>query len=330
VPMADAPIRRSPHAGGGIAGSGPSQAPTALERALVDERAQLVGLAYRITGSRVDAEDIVQEAWERARRTDPDAIDRPGAWLTTVVSRLALDHLRASQRRRETYVGPWLPEPVVTEGGRAASVHPGLGADPSHIAELAESLTFGFLRLLEALAPVERAVFVLSDVFGVPFPEIARTVERTPDACRQIAARARRRVRDDGRDHLAPPDAERVADDLTAALAGGEFDRVIELLAPDVVLVSDGGPERHAARRPVVGSDRVGRLVANLGRRGLADGMRIERAHLNGLPGGVVLLPDGTPYMALLVSVSGGRVDALYAVVNPDKVAALAITGPIT
>jgi RNA polymerase sigma-70 factor, ECF subfamily len=329
--MADAPARMPAEAAAGIAGSDPRRAPTALERALVDERAQLVGLAYRMTGSRVDAEDIVQEAWERARRTDPDAIDRPGAWLTTVVSRLALDHLRASQRRRETYVGPWLPEPVVTGGGGpAASVRPEPGSDPSHVAELAESLTFGFLRLLEALAPIERAVFVLSDVFGVPFPEIARTVDRTPDACRQIAARARRRVRDDGRDHLAPPDAERVADDLTAALAGGEYDRVIELLAPDVVLVSDGGADRYAARRPVVGSDRVGRFVVNLARRGAAAGVRLERAHLNGLPGGVVLDRDGRPVMAVLVSVSGGLVDEFYAVVNPDKLAALAITGPIT
>jgi RNA polymerase sigma-70 factor (ECF subfamily) len=303
---------------------------SALERNLVEDRPRLVGLAYRITGSRVDAEDIVQEAWERARRTDPDAIDRPGAWLTTVVSRLALDHLRAAQRRRETYVGPWLPEPVVTDSWPAASVHPEPGSDPSHVAELAESLTFGFLRLLEALAPVERAVFVLSDVFGVPFPEIARTVDRTPDACRQIATRARRRVRDDGRDHLAPPDAERVADDLTAALAGGEYDRVIELLAPDVVLVSDGGADHYAARRPVVGSDRVGRFVVNLARRGVAGGVRLERAHLNGLPGGVVLDANGRPVMAMLVSVSGGLVDEFYAVVNPDKLAALAITGPIT
>jgi RNA polymerase sigma-70 factor, ECF subfamily len=303
-------------------------APTALERALVDERPQLVGLAYRITGSRLDAEDIVQEAWERARRAEGDAIDRPGAWLTTVVSRLALDHLRASQRRRETYVGPWLPEPVVT--GReptAAGASP--GTDPSHVAELAESLTFGFLRLLEALTPVERAVFVLADVFGVPFPQIALTVDRSPDACRQIATRARRRVRDDGRTHLAPPDADRVADDLAVALTSGEMDRVIELLAPDVVLVSDGGADHYAARRPVVGPDRVGRMLANLARRALADGVRVERTELNGLPGAVVVHEDGTRYVATLVSVTDGRVDAVYAVVNPDKLAALDIAGPI-
>ncbi len=313
-----------PHGGADAPGTA---ATTALERALVDERPQLVGLAYRITGSRVDAEDVVQEAWERARRADAAAIDRPGAWLTTVVSRLALDHLRAAQRRRETYVGPWLPEPVVTgRGAPPAAASP--GADPSHLAELAESLTFGFLRLLEALTPVERAVFVLSDVFGVPFPEIARAVDRTPDACRQIASRARRRVRDDGRSHLAPPDADRVADDLTLALTSGEMDRVLALLAPDVVLVSDGGPDHHAARRPVVGPERVARLLFNLARRGLAEGMRFERTELNGLPGALVLHGD-TRYFASAVAVADGRVTAVYAVVNPDKLAGLDIVGPM-
>jgi RNA polymerase sigma-70 factor (ECF subfamily) len=301
--------------------------PTALEQALVDERPQLVGLAYRITGSRLDAEDIVQEAWERARRADADAIDRPGAWLTTVVSRLALDHLRSAQRRRETYVGPWLPEPVVTRAGAApAAALP--GADPAHLAELAESLTFGFLRILEALTPVDRAVFVLADVFGVPFPEIARAVDRGPEACRQIASRARRRVRDDGRSHLAPPDADRVADDLALALVGGEMDRVISLLAPDVVLVSDGGADHHAARRPVVGPERVARMLINLSQRGFADGMRFERTELNGLPGAVVMVGD-TRFFASAVSVADGRVTAVYAIVNPDKLASLDIGGPI-
>ncbi len=321
--MADPPARHVSLHGAGVPGAA---AATALERALVDERPQLVGLAYRITGSRIDAEDIVQEAWERARRADADAIDRPGAWLTTVVSRLALDHLRAAQRRRETYIGPWLPEPVVTGLGAPSAASP--GADPSDVAELAESLTFGFLRLLEALTPVERAVFVLADVFGVPFPEIARAVDRTPDACRQIASRARRRVRDDGRSHLAPPDADRVADDLALALTSGEMDRVLALLAPDVVLVSDGGADQHAARRPVVGPDRVARLLVNLARRGLADDMRFERTELNGLPGAIVMQGD-TRVFASAVAVDDGRVTGVYVVVNPDKLAGLDIGGPI-
>jgi RNA polymerase sigma-70 factor, ECF subfamily len=319
----------------------PDGGATVLERTLVDERPRFVGLAYRITGSRLDAEDVVQEAWVRAHRVDAATVDRPAAWLTTVVTRLALDHLRASQRRRETYVGPWLPEPVATDFGAApggattvaaaatAATTPTSGTDdPSHVAELAESLTFGFLRLLEALTPVERAVFVLADVFGEPFPEIARAVDRSPDACRQIATRARRRVRDDGRSHLAPPDAERVADDLALALTTGEMDRVLSLLAPDVVMISDGGPDRHAARRPVVGPERVGRLLANLARRELEEGWRFERAELNGLPAAVILRGD-TPVVTVAVSVADGRVDAIYAVVNPDKLASLDVVGPI-
>jgi RNA polymerase sigma-70 factor (ECF subfamily) len=303
---------------------------SALERNLVDDRPRLVGLAYRITGSRVDAEDVVQEAWVRVHRVDPASIDNPAAWLTTVVSRLALDHLRAAQRRRETYVGPWLPEPVSTGAGTRAE---GVAAaaeidDPSRVAELAESLTFGFLRLLEALSPVERAVFVLADVFGVPFPEIAQTVDRTPDACRQIATRARKRVREDGRTHLAPPDAERVADDLAAALGTGEMDRVVSLLAPDVVLVSDGGADRHAARRPVVGPDRVGRFLLNTARRVMQAGVRVERTELNGLPGRIVLAGN-RPVLTMAVSVSDERADGIYVVLNPEKLAGLDIAGPI-
>jgi RNA polymerase sigma-70 factor (ECF subfamily) len=307
----------------------------ALEVALVTERARLVGLAYRITGSRLDAEDVVQEAWERARRVDTVTVDRPAAWLTTVVARLALDHLRAAQRRRETYVGPWLPEPVVTDRGAALGPSgDGAGAgdverDPAQVAVLAESLTFGFLRLLEALTPVERVVLVLADVFGVPFPEIASSVDRSPAACRQIAARARSRVRDDGRRHQAPPDAARVADELAAALAGGETDRVLSLLAPDVVLVSDGGAGTHAARRPVVGPDRVARLLLNLTRRGLGEGVRFERIQLNGAPGSIALRGD-TPVMATAVSVDGsGRVVGIYSVANPDKLAALRLDGVV-
>ena len=304
----------------------------ALERALVAERPRLVGLAYRITGSRLDAEDVVQEAWERAGRVDAAAIDSPSAWMTTVVSRLALDHLRAAKRRRETYVGPWLPEPVVT-GGRAAAVPVGAepatdGRDPSELVEMAESLTFGFLRVLEALSPVERVVFVMADVFGVPFPEIAATVDRSPDACRQIATRARRRVRDEHRRSAPIDEARAVVDDLLAAFAAGDTGRVLELLAPDVVLVSDGGPAVHAARRPVVGPERVHRLIANLLRRGLDEGFSFEPTELNGAYG-VVARKGGVPGYVTAVTVADGRVRRIYIVVNPDKLAALRLTGPI-
>ena len=313
---------------------------TDVERVLLAERPRLIGLAYRITGSRLDAEDVVQEAWERARRADSRAVERPAAWLTTVVARLALDHLKSAQRRRETYIGPWLPEPVVTTGSGVSSARPAPGGphaapvtDPAELTELAESLTFGFLRVLEALSPVERVVFVLADVFAVPFPEIALAVDRAPGACRQIAARARARVRDDGRRNRAPDDADRVADDLVAALALGDTERVLSLLAPDVVLVSDGGPTTRAARRPVLGPERVARLMANLIRRGLTVGpgaaFSVERCRLNGEPASLVLV-DGVAVLAAVFTVAGDRVSRIYSVVNPDKLAALDLDDPIS
>ena len=297
--------------------------PTPVERALVDERPRLLGLAYRITGSRIDAEDVVQEAWERARRAGDDEVDRPSAWLTTVVSRLALDRLRAAQRRRENYVGPWLPEPVV-----AVEAPMGPGADPAHVAELAESLTFGFLRVLESLTPIERAVFVMADVFGVPFGEIAEAVDRSPEACRQVASRARTRVRDQHRTGAATEDADQVADALATALLAGDADRVMSLLAPDVVLVSDGGAEVHAARRPVVGSQRVGRFLLNLARRYVELGVRYERRTYNGQEGAVALWGDLTAWVTA-VTVEHGLVTQIHAVLSPSKLASLGLTDPI-
>ena len=301
----------------------PDRLVSAVERTLVDERARLLGLAYRITGSRVDAEDVVQEAWERARRSDRVSIDRPAAWLTTVVSRLALDRLRAAQRRRENYVGPWLPEPVV-----AVDEPSGELADPARLAELAESLTFGFLRVLETLTPVERVVFVLADVFAVPFGEIAPVVERSPDACRQVASRARARVRDDRRTGAEGVDAAQVADALAGALLAGDTDRVLSLLAPDVLLLSDGGPETHAARHPVVGPHRVGRLMLNLSRRAAELGVRQQRCIVNGQQGAVALAGD-VPVFVTALTVVDGLVTEIDTVVSPTKLAALTLTDPI-
>ncbi len=218
------------------------------------ERPRLLGLAYRILGSAVDAEDVVQEAWVRWQAAT--GIERPAAWLTTVVSRLALDAWRAQQRKREDYVGPWLPEPVATE------------ADPAERAEMADSLTFGFLVLLDELTAVERVVFLLADVFGESFADISATVGKTEAACRQIASRARRKLQQSKphrpEERLALPGA-RVAHRSLA----GDVAATMALLDPDVVLTSDGGPHRHAARRPVIGADRVTRLLVNITQRGL-------------------------------------------------------------
>jgi RNA polymerase sigma-70 factor (ECF subfamily) len=270
------------------------------------ERDRLHGLAYRITGSRTDADDVVQEAWLRWDRSDQAAVERPGAWLTTVTSRIALDRLRAAQRTREAYVGPWLPEIAVTE------------ADPAEQAELAESLTVGFLAVLERLGPVERVVFLLADVFAVPFDEIATVVERSPEACRQIASRARKRVRQE-RPRFSATDEEawRVAAAFLGAVQAGDIDTVLGLLAPDVVAVSDGGAEHHAARRPVRGPDRVARLVMNLMARA-SEHLTVEVRTINGQPGVVFRLGDEA-LLATAVEVIDGQVAGLYSVVNPDK-----------
>jgi RNA polymerase sigma-70 factor, ECF subfamily len=309
-------VRPRPHV------ASPDRQDEPLLAALVAERPVLVGLAYRITGSRIEAEDIVQEAWLRARRADASTIERPAAWLTTIVGRLALDHLRSARHRRESYVGPWLPEPVV-----GALAGPTAG-DPAGAAELAESVTFGFLRMLETLAPVERVVFLMADVFDVPFPEIALAVDRSPGACRQIASRARRRIKDGAPRQPVPDDADTVVGQLLDALTSGDVDRVLSLLAEDAVLVSDGGPEAYAARRPVVGRERVGRFIVNMSRRLAAVGTTVEGAVINGEPGVVVSGASGR-LMTLALHVEDGAIAAIYGVVNPDKLAALDLADPM-
>lgn len=299
--------------------------PTAVDR-FESERARLVGLAYRILGSRLDAEDIVQEAWLRYERTDPTTVDQPAAWLTTVVSRLALDQLRSARHRREAYVGPWLPEFVRSGDPVPADL------DPEASAELAESLTVGFLRVLESLGPTERVVFLLADVFDVPHAEIGAIVDRSPEASRQIASRARRRVREQRPSPsgaVVDPAGVRagVVADLVAALASGEVAEVLRLLAPDTVLVSDGGPTARAARRPVVGADRVARFLVNLAKRGVAL-LDVELTTINNGAGVVLSLGDDT-FMAVVCDVDDGVITSVNIMRNPEKLAALAVRGPM-
>ncbi|HRW37861.1 MAG: RNA polymerase sigma factor SigJ [Acidimicrobiales bacterium] len=275
------------------------------------ERSRLIGLAYRITGSRTVAEDLVQEAWPRWNGADHDAIARPEAWLTTVVSRLALDHLRSAAHQREAYVGPWLPEPVAAE------------PDPAQQAELAESLTIGFLAVLERLGPTERVVFLLADVFGVPFDEIAAAVGKTPPACRQIAVRARARVRD-GRPRFQPTDdqAWQVAVAFLTAAQVGDLDGLVSLLGEGALAISDGGADHHAARRPVVAA-RIPRFVANLAARLPTDAV-IELRAINGEPG-IVVRERGAITTAMAFTVADGQVERIWTIRNPDKLRALAI-----
>ena len=278
-------------------------------------RPRLLGLGYRMLGTLADAEDVVQEAFLKWHAADHDTIRNPDAWLTTVTSRLALDRLRSAQRRREEYVGPWVAEPLVLEPG------------PEETALRTESLTLGFLALLDRLAPVERAVFLLADVFGVPFAEIAEAVGKTPAACRQIATRARARVRDEAPRFSANPD-RRVIEEFLVAVALGDVGAAIERLAPDARCISDGGARKRAARRPVVGADRVARFFVNLGHR-YGPTASFAMATLNTCPGLIVSI-DGEVELAAAFDVVDGRIASIWAVRNPDKLAHLVEAVPIS
>jgi RNA polymerase sigma-70 factor (ECF subfamily) len=287
------------------------------------ERPRLTGIAYRMLGSVADAEDVVSEAWVRFQRSDPTTVERPAAWLTTVTSRLAIDRLRSQASRREDYVGPWLPEPVLTPA--ADPVGPEPFDDPAARAELSESLTLGFLVVLERLGPVERAVFLLADVFGEPYADIARAVGRSEAACRQIASRARRRVREERADRTAAD--EHLLAGLVGALAVGDVQGLLDLLSPDVVVVSDGGRDRRAARRPVVGADRVVRLLVSLTGR-VPEGVPIEIQHVNAAPALVVHHPDG-PIVLSADAGADGRIATVRVQLNPAKTASLEAPIPV-
>ncbi|MHB1446521.1 MAG: RNA polymerase sigma factor SigJ [Acidimicrobiales bacterium] len=277
--------------------------------AFTAERARLLGLAYRILGSIVEAEDVVQDAWLRWSAAEPAGIERPAAWLTTVTARLALDRLKSARRRRETYVGPWLPEPVLTSPG------------PEGVAEAAETLTLGFLAMLEVLDPVSRVVFLLTDAFGYPSSDVSAAVGKSPAACRQIASRARSRIRQAKPSRPSPADRA-LADRLLQAVASGDTEAAMALLSEDVVLVTDGGPKRHAARRPVVGPHRVTRFLTNIAKR-LSSGVVVEPVLLNAAAGFLLRDPTGSQSGAMAFDLTNGVISAIWVVTNPDKLACL-------
>lgn len=284
-------------------------------------RDRLFGVAYRMTGSVADAEDCVQEAFVRWQRVDHDDVDNHEAYLVRVVTRLAIDRHRSAARRRERYVGPWLPEPLVAPlGGSAASTH---AVDPASAAELADSLSYAFLVVLDRLSPSERAAFILHDVFGEPFAEVATTLDRPVDACRQLASRARRKVRDAGSDagRTPPPDDTAAADTLgalLAAMSAGDIDECLRHLAPDVVLVSDSGPNRRAARHEIAGATRVGRLMLKLFTKESPLVREVRPIEVNGSLGLLMDHPDGPMVFAADLD-DDGRVRHLWIQMNPDK-----------
>jgi RNA polymerase sigma-70 factor (ECF subfamily) len=289
------------------------------------ERPRLTGLAYRITCSLADAEDVVQEAWIRWAAQDAGTVDNPAGWLTTVTSRLALDRLRAQRRRREVYVGPWLPDPVSTAGNAGEA------------AELAESLTLGFLVLLDSLGPYERVAFLLGDVFGEPYPAIAEILRKTEPACRQLVSRARRKLRaarpGAGTPPPAPASAEMLEQLMYSVLAGDE-ERTVSLLHPDVVLTSDAGPARRAARHPIVGAEQVWQLlkgtwelIASQTRSSPDEQLPVRLIEVNSSPSLVLDTPEG-PIVITGEAVSG-QITSIWVRLNPDKTAALEDPPPI-
>jgi RNA polymerase sigma-70 factor, ECF subfamily len=274
-------------------------------------RPRLFGVAYRMTGSVGDADDVCQEAWLRWQAVDRARVDNPEAYLVRTVTRLAIDRLRSARRRRETYVGPYLPEPLVVDDA---------DTQPERAAELADSLTLAFLVVLDELTPVERAVLLLHDVFCYTFDEVARAVDLSPDACRQVGSRTRRKLQRE-RAGTRRPEAERerkLIGTLLATIAAGDIESVMALLAPDVVLLSDGGAARHAARRPVVGPTRVARLVVNLARRMPPD-YETRSVRVNGEPGLLFLLEGRADFVLSFSFTPEGRVHHIYGQLNPEK-----------
>ncbi len=276
------------------------------------ERPHLRGVAYRMLGSLSEADDAVQEAWIRLSRTDTSAVENLRGWLTTVVARVCLNQLRSRRTRRETPLEPFVADPIVT---------PQSGGDPEHEALLGDSIGLALLAVLETLTPAERVAFVLHDVFAVPFDEVAEIVGRTPAATRQLASRGRRRVQG------APvPDADldgqwAVVDAFLAASRDGDFERLLAVLDPDVVLRSDGGMARPRLDSIIRGPRAVA-SNAMLFRR-LAASAR--RALVNGVPGGVVPspAPDGAPFAVLAFTVRGGMIVEIDVLADPERLARL-------
>jgi RNA polymerase sigma-70 factor (TIGR02957 family) len=284
-------------------------------------RPLMFSIAYRMLGTVTEAEDVVQEALLRLHSA-PDSIDNPEAYAVTVTTRLAIDQLRSARLRREHYVGPWLPEPLVT--GREAD-------DPATTAERASDISLAVLVLLERLSPVERAVFVLREAFRYGYDDIAAVVQRTPANCRQLVRRARTRVHQESR-RFEPSKAERdaLADRFFRACADGDLEQLERALAEEVTCYADGGGKAAAVRTPVRGRSRVARFLLGLVRYASANQFQIERVLVNGQPGARVADPNGGVLAVLALEVAEGTVQSIFNVVNPDKLRHLATSGGAT
>lgn len=281
-------------------------------------RKHLRGLAYRMLGSRSEAEDVVQDTWLRWHAAAPNDLRDLRAFLSQIATRLCLDKIKSAQSQRELYVGAWLPEPLVAEAGYFA-------AGPEAVNELASDLSFAFLLALQRLTPLERAAFLLLDVFDVDMAEVAQALDRSPEACRQLASRARSHVRQD-KVRASPDDAtrQRLSMAFASALMGGDLGALAQTLAQDVMFVTDGGGRVNAAPRPVYGAEKVAKVVYGFYRLADLSQMHIQPAEINGLSGVVIRALDGTPIQTMALEFdANGAISGIYVVRNPDKLAHL-------
>lgn len=287
--------------------------------AIMAERRRLINLAYRLLGSLAEAEDAVQETytrWYAMSRQQQNAIESPGAWLTTVASRICLDLLGSARARRERYVGEWLPEPLPDRGDWSTGPSGGAMNDPADRVTLDESVTMAFLVVLETLTPAERVAFILHDVFGYPFPEVAEIVGRTPAACRQLASSARRRIRASQVSAAPKPQRAEIVRDFKQAWEAKDIHALIGLLDPDVTAIGDGGGLVRAHLHPVEGAEQIARMILEVSRR--EPNLTILERMVNGQPGLVAQLA-GKTVTVFAFDVADDRITHIWGVRNPEK-----------
>jgi len=300
--------------------SGPGDArPDPGLSAVMSERRHLINLAYRLLGSLAEAEDAVQETyarWYAMSEQQQDAIESPGAWLTKVTSRICLDVLGSARARRERYVGEWVPEPLPDSAQWSSSRPGGAMTDPADRVTLDESVSMAFLVVLESMTPAERVAFILHDVFGYSFAEVAEIVGRSPAACRQLASSARRRIRSAPAPATSTARQASIVRDFKQAWEAKDIGALIGLLDPDATVVADGGGLVPAALHPVGGGERIARYVVDLA--ALAPDMILLERTVNGQPG-LVAQQDGVTVTVFAFDVAGDQIARIWAIRNPDK-----------
>lgn len=281
-------------------------------------RPRLFSIAYRMLGSAMEAEDMVQETYLRYHSVNVEQLENPSAFLNTVITRLCMDHLKSARVKREKYIGPWLPEPVITTNN--------IMFNPAQHTELEDTISLAFLVLLESLTPLERAVFLLRAVFDYTYDEIADITGQSLDACRQSYSRAKRHIQQhQQRFTPSPEEHTRILTSFMQAVTAGDVAGLTALLAEDVQHWSDGGGKTKAATRVVVGADKVSKLLSGVTRHAPPT-YRVEVKEVNGQPALVVYLTDDTPFGVVSVDIAGGKIQTVHFITNPDKLKALEST----